>query len=151
MSLYCAFKFDDPDNEESLLYVNLGGRGIRSLARVDDGFLIIAGPVGDAPVSYQIYFWDGEDLIVGKDRLEGGRATFLKELLVPIKETGKGEVEEVSIDKAEARASAKKVDVGKAEGLVVLEETNEQYDVIVVFDGIAGPQARRYQIAKPGS
>ena len=51
-------KFDDPADTHDLLFVRLGGRGLRSLACVSDGFLNIAGPVGDGPGSYQLYHWD---------------------------------------------------------------------------------------------
>ncbi len=44
-----------------LRYVPLDGRGIRDIARVSDGFLILAGPVGDSPLSYELVFWDGND------------------------------------------------------------------------------------------
>jgi hypothetical protein len=46
------------------LYLPLGGRGIRGMSRLDDegkDFLVLAGPVGDAPVPYIVYQWNGED------------------------------------------------------------------------------------------
>ncbi len=48
-------KFDAPKETYELLYVNLGGRGIRDIIHVSNGFLIVAGPVGDGPASYQLY------------------------------------------------------------------------------------------------
>ena len=36
------------------------GRGVRDLARFEDGVLILAGPVADGPGAYAIYAWDGE-------------------------------------------------------------------------------------------
>ena len=42
------FRFDDPEGSYGLRYVNLGGRGIRDIARVKDGFLLLAGPEGQA-------------------------------------------------------------------------------------------------------
>jgi len=45
--------------------VELGGRGIWDLARVSDGFLILAGPVGGGSASYQLYHWDGGDMVPG--------------------------------------------------------------------------------------
>lgn len=122
------FKFDRPGEDNELFYLNLGGRGIRSLDKVKKGFLVLAGPVGDEPVSFRLYHWDGKDMIPGTVSEEDptpvdvGRATLLRELHIP----------------AEA----------KAEGLAVLEETTDLYDLIVVFDGIEGPLALRYRIAK---
>lgn len=40
--------FDDPEDYE-LLFVRLDGNGVRDMTAVDGGFLILAGPVGDAP------------------------------------------------------------------------------------------------------
>lgn len=48
-----------------LRYVPLDGRGVRDIARVSDGFLIIAGPMGDSPLSYQLVHWDGIDAFPG--------------------------------------------------------------------------------------
>lgn len=117
------FRFEDPAAGASLLYVTLGGRGIRSLARVSDGFLIVAGPVGAAPPGFQLYWWDGRDMMIGRDRPPGGGARLLTALPVP------GDA--------------------KAEGLVVMAETAEAYELIVAFDGTAGPPARRYRVARP--
>jgi hypothetical protein len=37
-----------------------GGRGVRDLAPLDDGILILAGPTADGPGPYAIFWWDGE-------------------------------------------------------------------------------------------
>lgn len=55
--------FDDPQSYE-LRLVDLGGRGIRDMQRVEGGFLLLAG--GDGPAT--IFFWDGNDQVPGKDR-----------------------------------------------------------------------------------
>ncbi len=54
------------------------GQGVRDLARLDDGFLVLAGPSADGPGRYAVYWWDGDsdnvrflrDLadIIGDDR-----------------------------------------------------------------------------------
>src|SRR4030095_15559862 len=61
-------RFGSPIGEPEVLFVNLGGCGVRDLARVDGGLLILAGPVGDGLGSYQLYLWDGRDGVPG----EGG-------------------------------------------------------------------------------
>ncbi len=48
-------KFDAPERTYELLYINLGGLGIRDMAGVSDGFLILAGPVGDSNALHQLY------------------------------------------------------------------------------------------------
>ena len=104
------FKDLDHDNNYELRYVNLKGNGIRDLVAVDDGFLILAGAVGDGISPYQIYFWDGKDDLPGSDK------TSAKLKLL-------GEVP--------ATQGA------KAEGLTVIEKTNSGYKILVVYDGIA--------------
>src|SRR5262249_1652810 len=58
----------DPESGSEIRYVQLGGRGIRDMVRVADGFLIIAGPVGDADISFKLVHWNGKDMIPGTDR-----------------------------------------------------------------------------------
>ncbi len=118
------FDFDDPD-EANLRFANLGGRGFRDLIAVEDGFLLIGGPVGDAPVSYELYFWNGEDCVPGT-----GITRTLPESLGTI-----------PLPSAEA----------KPEGITVLSETDSHYEVLIVFDGIAENNAGRYRVEKPGS
>lgn len=101
------FSFDDPEDYQ-MKFVQLGGRGIRDMTVVKDGFLIIAGAMGDADMSYQIYFWDGVDTIQSKDH-EAGRLALLGEIAAP-----KG---------------------AKAEGITVLSE-GSSYDVLIAFDGV---------------
>ena len=62
---------DDWENKNldyELRFVQLDGNGIRDITKVDDGFLIIAGPVGDGKTPYELYFWNGVDGIPGKDK-----------------------------------------------------------------------------------
>lgn len=105
-------RYHAPEDNE-LSFVNLAGRGIRDLVEVDDGFLMLAGPVGDSTLSYQLYHWDGLDCLPGR-RAEGAEATGRVTLLGNIP-TPSG---------------------GKAEGLAVLEASPESYRVLVVFDGV---------------
>lgn len=49
-------------------FLDLGGRGIRDMAAVPGGeFLVLGGPVGDEPIAYQLYYWDGQDALPGTD------------------------------------------------------------------------------------
>lgn len=101
------FSFDKPEDYQ-MRFVQLGGRGIRDMTRVRDGFLLIAGAVGDADMSYQLYFWDGVDMVESKDH-KAGKLVLLGEI-----ETPKG---------------------GKAEGITVVNE-GAYYDALIAFDGI---------------
>ena len=51
-----------------LRFINLDGRGIRDILSVVEGFLLIAGPMGDGLDPYELFFWDGSDLVPGTDR-----------------------------------------------------------------------------------
>jgi hypothetical protein len=87
------------------------------------GFLILAGPVGDGPGLYQVYFWDGEDCLSGV-RASGkiGRIEFLG--VIPTDEDA------------------------KAEGLTLLKESSSGYEVAIVFDGLKNGSPTLFGIAK---
>jgi hypothetical protein len=53
-----------------VLFVDLGGRGIRDIAPGPPGkdLVVLAGPNGDERQSFAIYFWDGQDQVKGRDR-----------------------------------------------------------------------------------
>ena len=54
------------------LYLGLGGRGIRGIGEVSGdhgGYLVLAGPVGDAPIPYVLYYWNGKDTVAEIDAL----------------------------------------------------------------------------------
>jgi hypothetical protein len=79
------------------------GFGIRDIARVSDGFLLIAGPSGadESVCGFTLHHWAGP----------GGRLTKLGDIQAPAD--------------------------GKAEGLLVLDETAASLRVLVFFDGAA--------------
>jgi len=91
---------------------------------VSDGFLIVAGPVGDGSASYKLYHWDGKDTIIGEDRApeDIGKVSSLGEIPIP--------------------------DKGKAEGIAVVEEGTTYYDVIIVYDGIEDNVAQCFRADK---
>lgn len=51
-----------------LNFVCLSGQGIRDMVALGDGFLILSGPVNDAPGPFELWWWDGRDQIPGRDR-----------------------------------------------------------------------------------
>lgn len=123
-------KFEDPRNYR-LLYVDLGGRGIRDITRVSDGFLLIAGPVGDGSASYRLYHWDGNDMLPGEDRkpTDIGRVRLLGEI--------------------DPSLSADLPAQAKPEGIAVLGEEGAEYELIVVYDSAPNGGAQRFRVPKP--
>jgi Protein of unknown function (DUF3616) len=105
-------RFDEQHDNE-ILYVNLHGRGIRDLVKVQDGFLIAAGPVGDSPLSYQLYYWNGADTLPGARQVGDpprGATTLLGRI-----PTSAG---------------------GEAEGIALLGELADHYEVLIAYDGV---------------
>ncbi len=61
-------------------YLTLGGRGIRGMsemAKKEDGYLVLAGPVGDEPTPYMLYHWNGEDTVPEIDTLSRSKSFHL--------------------------------------------------------------------------
>lgn len=122
-----VFPPNAPDQAE-LRYVALDGCGIRDMARVEGGFLLIAGPVGEASLPCKIYFWDGGDCLPGK-RSEGEPARGSAELLGTIP----------------APTSM------NAEGILVLSEEKgrKSYEFMIVVDGPKGGSPTRFRAVRP--
>lgn len=115
-----VFSFDKPSDYE-LRFVNLQGQGIRDIQRVKDGFLVLSGPVGDAPEPGHLFFWDGKDGVIGKDR----------EVKAPRK-----------LGRVPGKAGA------KAEGLAILEETKDQFKVLIVYDSAKNGDPTVFSVKK---
>jgi len=115
--------FDDPDDAKKV-FVGLHGRGIRGMTAVAGGFLLIGGPVGDVDVSYELYFWDGEEGVPGSDKPGVGPLASLGTIPLPDP-------------------------VAKAESVVLMKESGTTYDVLILFDGIENGAATRFRIPKP--
>jgi len=107
-------QFDAPKKSYELLYVQLSGRGCRDITRVSDGFLLIAGPVGDGCYPFQLYHWNGQDMLPGQDRASKARG--IMQLL--------GDLPTAA---------------GKPEGLALQIEGEDYYDILVIYDGIKTP------------
>jgi hypothetical protein len=120
-------QFNAPEKNYQLLYVQLGGRGIRDITTVSDGFLLLAGPVGDGTDSYQVYHWNGKDMIPGNDlkKRERGALHLLGELTPPPN--------------------------GKVEGITVLREKEAEYQLIIAYDGAENKNAalRHFRVPRP--
>jgi hypothetical protein len=120
--------FGSPIVTPELLFVDLGGRGVRDLAHARGGLLILAGPVGDGPGSYQLYFWDGQDGVPGSDAPAAAAPSL--QLL--------GDLQPPPGQEA-----------AKAEGVGVVDEEDQHWHILVVFDGLKDGHATRYRVEKP--
>jgi hypothetical protein len=121
-----ACRFDDPADGPELMFVQLGGYGVRDITRVKGGFLILAGAVAEGDHDVKLYFWDGHDCLAGErpDGSKRGRCVPLAEVPPPSKKA-------------------------KAEGLTVLKEAADHYEILVVFDGAPGGAPTKYRAPKP--
>ncbi len=104
-----------------LIYLNLEGNGIRDITKVKDGFLLIAGPPGEGPGDYQIYFWNGLDGIPNNNSTQAELINFGK---IP---------------------APKKA---KPEGITVIKETPAGYEVIIVYDGAPDGQPTLFALKR---
>jgi hypothetical protein len=112
--------YDEPGGYE-LRFVQLAGRGIRAMAPVRDGFLVLAGFARSGGRPYALFFWDGEDQIPGRD---------------------------VTVSHARLLAKWPLEAGGDAEGLAVLSESDEEYTILVVHDVVPGGAPVRARIKK---
>ena len=112
--------FDEPAGYE-LRFVQLGGRGIRSMARVEEGFLLVARSDEGPRNSFGIFLWDGRDQLPGRD-VSPTPVRLLAEL---------------------------PPGSGAPEGLAVLEENEQGYQVLVVYDGVAGGNPVQVTLPRP--
>jgi hypothetical protein len=117
--LSCTFGKEPGDVK--VAYARFGGRGVRDLVAVKDGFLVLAGPVGDGDQSSQIYFWDGSDGLAGAKEPPRPRP------LAELPEFGRG----------------------KPEGLAVLKEEGKSYELLLVCDGLPKGGATRWRLTRP--
>jgi hypothetical protein len=81
--------FGDKLADAKLFRLPLGsGRGVRDLAALDDGFLILAGPSADEDGSFAVYWWDGQSesvrLLTDLARLVGKKGKRKAEALLPL-------------------------------------------------------------------
>lgn len=96
-------------------YLSLGGRGIRGMSEMDsqeDGYLVLAGPVGDEPTPYVLYHWNGKDSVPEIDTLDAENSV----------------TELCQIPAPEGEPAA------KAEGVHFLGKSNGRVEFLVVYD-----------------
>lgn len=75
-------RFEEMDKGSRIKFIRLDGLGIRSMLSLGrQGFLILAGPVGEGPGGFHLYHWDGKDQLPAKDG-ERGKVRHLGEVPV---------------------------------------------------------------------
>lgn len=107
--------------KSKLLYFNAQGRGVRGLSKADNGFLVLTGAVGDQPLSFQVYRWDGKNALSGTDYNARHFA-----LLCEIPESK-----------------------GKPEGVQFLRQTETYIDFVIVEDGVINGNPTTYRCPNP--
>lgn len=117
------FTFDAPATSE-LLFVPLDGRGVRDIVKTSDGFLVLAGPVGDGDAPHRLYWWNGQDCIPGSGG-KGGRLALLGDVPPPAAMPG-----------------------AKAEGMLLTGETSTEYAVVLLYDGAKNGAPTRFTVAR---
>ena len=110
--------FDNP-KKYTQIFVNLNGQGIRDMASLEKGFLLLSGPVSDAPGPFRLWLWDGNDQLPGIDRS-----------IQPVKLLGE----------FSAPAGA------KAEGMTLLSQTDAQADLLLVYDSAENGGCTHYRV-----
>jgi hypothetical protein len=112
-----VMKFADGNFTQSKLkheirYLDMGGLGIRGMSRIKDGFLVLGGPVGDKSTPYYLFFWDGKDMVPGKDNPKVSE--HIKRVCeIPLPSN-----------------------TAKAEGVEFLQLKNGRVHVLIVYDGV---------------
>lgn len=96
-------------NQYELRHVNLEGNGIRDIVAVDKGFLILADATGKNKNHFRLYFWDGSNDLSKPETNSGVKF----------------------LSKIDAKKDT------RAEGLMVMNEENSSYQLLVVYDGVA--------------
>jgi hypothetical protein len=138
-----AIQFDEPSNYV-LKFVRLAGRGIRDMVAVEDGFLILAGPIGDGDASYQLYLWDGQDCVPGPVELPKRRS---KRRRRDPETTLQAQDPENAIDHLVSLGELPAELNTKPEGLALVAENDKEWQLIVLSDG--DTNASRWVVSKP--
>mgnify|MGYP000025309301 CR=1 FL=1 len=102
------------------LYLHLNGSGIRGISEMPNGYLVLSGAVGDQPLPYNIYRWDGKNQLLGSNQ-QPNNLKMLCELPSSI---------------------------GKPEGIQFIQEQQNSIEFIIVEDGLQNGQPTSYHCSK---
>lgn len=104
-------------------FVRLDGQGVRDMVALQQGFLILSGPVNDAPGPFRLWWWDGADQVPGRDCVARPA---------------------VALGAVSAPGGA------KAEGLALLAEHGDTAEVLVIYETDTAAQAVCMRVALHG-
>jgi hypothetical protein len=116
-----TLEFERPKGYE-LSFVRLDGQGIRDLAALEHGFLILSGPANDTPGPFCLWWWDGTDQVPGKGRRVRD-ATMLGTVSTP--------------------------GGAWADGLTVVQQTDRHADVVLVYETNTAAQVVGMRVVLP--
>ena len=102
------------------LYLHLDGSGIRGISTMPNGYLVLSGAVGDQPLPYHVYIWNGKNQLLGSNQ-EPNSLKMLCEL--PLSN-------------------------GKPEGIQFIKEQQKSIEFIIVEDGLQNGQPTPYHCSK---
>jgi hypothetical protein len=112
-----------PANKADIIFLNLGGRGIRDLApgpEEADGLYVLAGPNGDEGQNFAIYHWDGKDQVGG----DGEEPDLRKPICL------------IDLDAQDQQQKS------KPEGIAYLDTQGDQRRFVLLYDGDAPLRAK---------
>lgn len=101
--------FDRPKKYKQI-FVDLSGQGIRDMVSLENDFLLLSGPVNDAPGSFRLWLWDGADQIPGVDK---------------------------TIQPAKLLGDINAPGGAKAEGMTLLSQSESQAELLLIYDSTA--------------
>ena len=126
-------KFATPATTQEVAYVQLGGRGIRDLVAYQNGFVILAGPIGNGDNSFRLYAWNGQNGLASGEPED--QAKLVAEL-PPVR--GK-----VTVNRQTRDA------VGRPEGITILGTEGKRHEFLLVCDGLDNDGPVRFRLALP--
>jgi len=107
--------------KSKVLYLHTQSRGIRGLTETQQGFLVLAGAVGDQPLTYQVYLWNGKNALAGKDHKPDSLTH-----LCDLPNTG-----------------------GKPEGIQFIKSQSQSVEFAIVNDGLINGKPTLYRCPLP--
>lgn len=116
-----TFEESNPRQIE-VLYLSLGGHGVRDLLRVEGGFLVLSGPPTEAPGPAHLDFWNGRDMLPGTDA-PGGTLVRLGELAAD--------------------------PVSTPEALALFDDSKSSWKVLILSDGAPMGAPALYDVPRP--
>ena len=129
-SLSALFDRKKEELDYRVHWVDLGksNLGIREISTINNGFALLVGASRDQTTPYQLHFWDGQS-----EQSQLWVADFDK-------------AQNINQDKS--MSSFFSTSSGKAEGMLVLQESEQSLDILLLFDGVYKGEPQVFRIEK---